>query len=266
MQLSEHFNFSAGVKRLRSASFADVERWVSTFPAVLAAPPTLATTDAICQVFPDTTRIQAEALEAELSDDRSLLSQLEGTMLRKRNHPLVWQEWHPFLYGAIRIMRPMVVFETGVFDGRSSALILAAMSRNNSGELVSIDLPARATIPGATDKMFKGAQTNLPEGCDPGWLVPEHLRDRYRLHLGDSKELLPALLGQYGQIQVFMHDSLHTFEHQSFEYRTAWPHIENHGLLMSDDIFWSAAFHRFSKKKHVPYVNVGDFGIIRVTR
>ena len=266
MQLSAHFNFSAGVKRLRSASFADVERWVSTFPAVLAAPPTLGTTDAVCQVFPSTTRAQAEALEAELSGNRTLLSQLESAMQQKRSHRLVWQEWHPFLYCAVRIMRPRLVFETGVFDGRSSALILAAMSRNNSGELVSIDLPARATIPGATDKMFNGAQTNLPKGCDPGWLVPEQLRDRYRLHLGDSKELLPALLAQYGQIQIFMHDSLHTFQHQSFEYRTAWPHIENHGLLMSDDIFWSAAFHRFSKKKHVPYVNVGDFGVIRVTR
>lgn len=266
MRLSEHFNLSAGVGRLRSASFADVKRWVSTFPAVVSAPSTLPTAEAIRRVFPGTSPEQARALEAEFSGDHSLLSDLEAAMQRRRNHQLVWQEWHPFLYSAIRIMKPKVVFETGVFDGRSSVLILAAMSRNQSGELVSIDLPARGTIPGATDKMFKGAQTNLPEGCDPGWLVPERLRGRYRLHLGDSRELLLSLLEQYGNIQVFLHDSLHTYEHQTFEYRTAWPYIEEGGLLMSDDIFWSAAFHRFSKKSGVQYVNVGDFGVIRVRR
>jgi hypothetical protein len=125
----------------------------------------------------------------------------------------------------IRIMRRQVVFETGVFDGRSSAAILSAMSRNATGELVSIDLPARGEIPDATDKMCGGAQTSLPKGCDPGWLVPDHLGGRYRLHLGDSKELLPSLLSQCGKIDILLHDSLHSYVHQSFEYRTAWAYI-----------------------------------------
>lgn len=264
MRLSEHFNFSSGLSRLRTASIADVRRWATTLPAVASAPPTRTPTQALCEVFPGTTPEQAEAVQLELSGDRNLLSLLETAMLQRRGRPLVWQEWHPFLYGAIRVMCPQVVFETGIFDGRSSAVILAAMSRNAAGELVSIDLPARETIPDATDKMFNGTQTNLPEGCDPGWLVPDYLRERYRLHLGDSKELLPSLLKKYGQIDVFLHDSLHTYEHQSFEYWTAWSHIVNGGLLLSDDIFWSPAFHRFSRKKQAPYVSVGDFGAIRV--
>jgi len=183
-------------------------------------------------------------------------------MLQKRGRQMDWQEWHPFLYGAIRMMRPRVVLETGVFDGRSSALILAAMARNEVGELVSIDLPAIHEIPDATDRIRGGS--SLPKGCDPGWLVPEYLRERYRLRLGDSKELLPSLLRQYGKIDVFLHDSLHTYEHQWFEYRTVWPHMVEGGLFLSDDIFWSAAFHRFARQKRLTYVNLGNFGAARV--
>lgn len=263
MRLSEHFKLSAGITRLRSASSADLKRWITTVPVVLSAPPIIGPTDALCRIFQETTREQAQMLETEFSGDHNLLSHLEGAMLEKRKRKLTWQEWNPFLYGAIRIMRPQVVFETGVFDGRSSAVILAAMARNEIGELVSIDLPARKEIPDATNRMCSGVQTSLPKDCDPGWLVPDYLRGRYRLNLGDSKVFLPMLLQRYGKIDVFLHDSLHTYAHQIFEYDCAWPHIAEGGLLLSDDIFWSAAFHRFARKKRVPYVNLGDFGAIR---
>ncbi|MBS7618990.1 hypothetical protein KEJ25_10480, partial [Candidatus Bathyarchaeota archaeon] len=40
-----------------------------------------------------------------------------------------------------------------------------------------------------------------------------------------SREALPDLLRKLNQIDVFLHDSLHTYEHMSFEYETAWPFI-----------------------------------------
>jgi hypothetical protein len=263
VHLSKYFNLSSGITRLRSASSADLKRWITTFPVVLSAPSILCTVDALCQVFHETTSEQAQMLEAEFSGDHTLHSHLEGAMFEKRRRPLNWQGWHPFLYGAVRIMRPQIVFETGVFDGRSSAVILAAMARNQTGELVSIDLPARKEIPGATDKMCGGMQTTLPKDCDPGWLVPDYLRDRYRLNLGDSRELLPLLLKRHGEIDIFLHDSLHSYDHQLFEYQAAWPYIVHSGLLLSDDIFWSTAFHHFTRKKRIPYVNLGHFGAVR---
>jgi hypothetical protein len=50
-----------------------------------------------------------------------------------------------------------------------------------------------------------------------------------------------------------------------FEYEVAWPHLRPTGLLLSDEIFWSAAFYRFCMKQSVRYVNagVGGFGIVR---
>jgi predicted O-methyltransferase YrrM len=259
MQLSEHFNLASGFSRLKRASAADVKRWITTMPAVISAPKTLKTVNGLCTVFPRVSRSEAEALEAEFFSD-PLHDQLEAAMQEKRNCKLTWQEWHPFLYGAVRILKPRRVMETGVFDGRSSVVILSAMERNQLGELVSIDLPAKEEIPGATDRMCQGLQTTLPKNCDPGWLVPEYLRERQRLHLGDSRKLLPDLLNQ--PLDIFLHDSLHTYSHQIFEYVSAWPHIIKGGLLLSDDIFWSAAFHRFARSKRVSYANLGDFGAI----
>ena len=118
--------------------------------------------------------------------------------------------------------------------------------------------------------LWSSGHFNTDPPCRTGVLVRRlrrlfrNLRGRYRLHFGDSRVLLPPLLKQYGKIDIFLHDSLHTFEHQRFEYETAYPHIAQGGLLLSDDIFWSAAFHQFTRKKQVSYVNLGDFGAVRV--
>ena len=64
-------------------------------------------------------------------------------------------------------------------------------------------------------------------------------------------------------IDIFFHDSLHTFEHMYFEYKTAWPHLSEAGILLSDDIYWSSAFHRFASEVGRPYLRVGRLGAVR---
>jgi Methyltransferase domain len=263
MRLFDYYDLPKVLRRLRRASFGDLRRWVSTLAAVGNAPPPMDVTTAICQVFPGTTRSRANALQSELAADQTLLTTLDAAMTRRRGRSVRWQDWHPFLYAAVRICRPNVVLETGVFDGLSSALILRAMERNSAGELVSIDLPAHETIADSTDRMPEGV---LPPDCCSGWIVPDFLRARYRLRLGDSKRLLRETLEQYKRVDIFLHDSLHTYRHQLFEYNAAWPSVIPSGLLLSDGIFWTAAFHRFSKQQGVRYVNTGDaggFGVVR---
>ena len=260
MRLSDYYEFSGILRRLGRSSVSDIVRWVSTLPAILSAPAPIDALSALCLVFPDTTQSQALALQRELASDERFFSTLDYAMQHRRGRPTVRLGWHLLLYGVVRVSRPKFVLETGVFDGISSALILRAMERNSEGTLISIDLPAREIIVDATDRMPDGA---LPQRCDPGWIVPEALRKRYRLHLGDSKELLPGLLQECGQVDIFLHDSLHTYQHQFFEYEIAWPFITPGGLLLSDDIFWSRAFHRFTRKQKAKYLNVGNFGILR---
>lgn len=226
----------------------------------LTIPPPLSCAQTIKSLFPKVAASKAEALRAELRDDREFTNTVNGKMFEKRQRQAVVAEWQEFLYIAVRLSRPQTTVETGVFDGLSTAIILLALNRNGNGELISIDLPATETIEGSTDSML---ETTLPPGCQPGWLVPDGLRDRHRLLLGDSRELLPRLLSERAKIDIFFHDSMHTFEHQYFEYSQAWPHISDGGLLLSDDIFWSAAFHKFCRERRRRYVRLEGFGAAR---
>jgi hypothetical protein len=111
--------------------------------------------------------------------------------------------------------------------------------------------------------------TALPPGHQPGWLIPERLRARHTLVLGDSRTALPAVLTRHPRIGLFLHDSLHTQAHQAFEYAAVWPHLVEGGLLASEDIFWSPAFHRFCRAHDRPDVSleaqgrVLGFGAVR---
>ena len=105
-------------------------------------------------------------------------------------------EYHRALYTMIRILKPGIVIETGVFEGHSSLSILSALKENNKGFLYSIDLPS----------------PDLPSGKVPGWMVPEHLRKRWDLRAGKSSDLLPTLLLEVKDVDIFLHDSEHSYE------------------------------------------------------
>ena len=102
------------------------------------------------------------------------------------------------------------------------------MNDNNFGKLYSIDVPS-VFVP-------KGMTTITPEGKTSGWAVPDHLKDRWELNLGKSEELLPDILRKLEKIDIFFHDSMHTYEHMMFEYTESWDFIKENGLLLSDDI------------------------------
>jgi len=149
-----------------------------------------------------------------------------------------------FLYLLVRSLKPEIFVETGVSAGESSSFILQAMHDNNFGKLYSVDLP-RATVE-------KGLTTIIPEDKSSGWLIPEYLKDRWELHLGKSEEILPKLFSDLKQIDVFFHDSLHTYDHMMFEYRTCWNYLKENGVLFSDDIVV------MNGKGHSPLVDFAD--------
>jgi predicted O-methyltransferase YrrM len=142
---------------------------------------------------------------------------------------------------------PKIVVETGVATGASSFLILNAIKLNKIGTLYSIDLPNK----------------NIIGNREVGFVVPKELRNNWKLILGDSKTELPKLLSELKQIDIFFHDSLHTYEHMMFEFETAWPHIKEKGLIISDDIYWNNAFIDFAKKVNSQYITFNGIGIIK---
>jgi predicted O-methyltransferase YrrM len=129
-------------------------------------------------------------------------------------------------YALVRALRPHTVVETGVAHGVTSAYILAAMKENGSGRLHSIDLPPHDA----------GAEKAV------GVLVAPHLRERWTLHRGISRRLLPALLRELGGIGMFVHDSLHTYRNMHMEFDQALSVLRPGGAIVADDIEGNTAF------------------------
>ena len=135
-------------------------------------------------------------------------------------------------YLICRALKPSCVLETGVGYGVSSAFILRAMEINAAGALYSIDLPP------------------LGRNADDfvGFLIPESLRRRWHLHRGTSKRILPQLLRQIGQLDMFIHDSLHTNTNVRQELEAVTSHLAPCSIVIADDINENVAFHRWVRR------------------
>ena len=134
-----------------------------------------------------------------------------------------------FCYLACRALQPRVALETGVAYGVTTSFVLKAMAQQGTGELLSIDLPPLGS---AADSFV-------------GFLVPEELRSRWRLYRGQSKRVLPALLRNLESVDLFIHDSLHTYRNMTWEFKEAWSRLRKGGLLISDDVNQNCAFDDF---------------------
>jgi len=145
-----------------------------------------------------------------------------------------------WLYGLVRDRRPRLVVETGVHLGKSSVALLSALRKNGSGRLISIDLPMAG--PGINrDGVEDHAHVVTVE--ETGSLVPRRLRDGWDLRMGDARRLVPLLPSR---VDMFYHDSDHSYDHQAFEYAEAWRRLPIGGVLASDDTDWSMAWSDFT--------------------
>jgi predicted O-methyltransferase YrrM len=133
-------------------------------------------------------------------------------------------------FAVARALRPDVIVETGVGNGISSMYLLLACRLNGKGRLYSID---------------KDIGEYLPAGRQTGWVVPDYLRASWILQLGDAREFLPRTLSEVGAVDIFVHDSLHSYEHMKFEFDAAYPRVRPGGLIMSDDVDFNSAFRDF---------------------
>jgi predicted O-methyltransferase YrrM len=138
-------------------------------------------------------------------------------------------------YLACRQLRPRIVVETGVAYGVTSTYILKALSENGEGELQSVDLPPLARD---ADKYV-------------GYFIPAELRGRWTLNLGPAKKLLPNLLQRAQKIDMFVHDSLHTYHHMRWEFETALSALRPGGILIADDIQGNRAFEELLDRPEI---------------
>ena len=168
------------------------------------------------------------------------------------------------LYFLVRKLKPNLIIETGVHRGVSSLFILQALEDNHKGKLYSIDLPLAKYN---TDSGESTKSVLPPEKV--GICIINKLKKRWNLILGDSKKELPKLLESIESCDMFVHDSKHTYEHMEWEFNKIWSHLQQNGLLISDDTNWNSSFRDFASKvgrKNMELIRDGKskstFGII----
>lgn len=155
-------------------------------------------------------------------------------------------------YAIVRKLQPSVLVETGVCNGVSTLCILLALNENETGQLHSIDFPYRADEPldefrSKTFEKYGGAA--IPSDKEPGWIIPDELRNRWSLTIGKSQRKLPALLTQFDEIDFFAHDSEHSVPCMMYEFELAWEWLAPDGILIADDISWNNSFELFTEHR-----------------
>jgi hypothetical protein len=147
----------------------------------------------------------------------------------------IWNDGDPEFVRAVwclvRHLQPAKVVETGVARGLTSRFILEALARNGHGRLWSIDLPP------ALDTALH---------AQIGAAVEPELRERWTYVEGSSRRRLPGLLAELGEIDLFVHDSMHTEDNVRFELDRAWAVLRPGGAVVVDDIDLNWGFHSFA--------------------
>jgi ubiquinone/menaquinone biosynthesis C-methylase UbiE len=75
--------------------------------------------------------------------------------------------------------------------------------------------------------------------------ISQDLRPRWTYVPGTARQQLPRLLEELTEIDVFIHDSLHTGRNQMFELESAWSAMPDGAVAVVDDIDHSLAFRTF---------------------
>jgi predicted O-methyltransferase YrrM len=119
---------------------------------------------------------------------------------------------------------PSVVVETGVANGASTRTILKAFQDFglSSSKLYSLDIDSRVV----TDEFRSNENFNFILINEPQ-------------NFSDAMKKVPT-------IDIFYHDSDHSYANQMHEYSLAWEKLSYNGVLISDDVNWSNAFLDFS--------------------
>ena len=133
-------------------------------------------------------------------------------MKRMLNHP---DHYQSLLADIIKRERPQVMIETGIESGYSTEHFLTAMDAIGVGHMFSCD--------------------PQPSGFYDAYPI---VHPRFQFIRKASWEALDEIYAMTGRVDLFLHDSDHSWECQTFEYEWAWAHVRSGGIIASDDTGW----------------------------
>lgn len=165
---------------------------------------------------------------AELLEDQELAEHIRRYTRTSARRRLADDDvrWHRHLgwYALVRILRPRHIVETGTDKGRGTLVFASAIQRNNIGRVTTID--------------------NNPAS---GYLIQPPYDEVVSREIGDSLDVLRDL---DTPVDVFLHDSLHTREHETGEYDAIAPALSEGAVVMSDNAHCCDALARWAESNH----------------
>lgn len=116
-------------------------------------------------------------------------------------------------YALLRALKPAHVVESGIDKGLGSCVLAAALLRNGEE--------------GPTGRL-----TGLDINPDAGYLLTGRYAEVTDVRLGDSLTTIPQLSAP---VDLFLHDSWHSAEHERAEFAAIAPHLSPDAMLLSDN-------------------------------
>jgi predicted O-methyltransferase YrrM len=154
-----------------------------------------------------------------------------------------------FLYIIVKFLKPKVIIETGCNMGFSSTFIALAVKENNNGcmfytmDIGGVFEPWEdfTFVKSRKQKINFEKLKNMPPPQVLS-LVPQDLREHIVLLNGSSKDILPGLLKENKEVDIFFHDSEHSYRNIIWESLSAIPYIKKGGYLLVHDVVLNSAF------------------------
>ena len=111
-------------------------------------------------------------------------------------------------YAIVRAMEPSVVVETGTEKGLGSLILAEALRKNRSGRLITIDMEP---------------SSGLLIGDEYGGIIERVINDSL------------LAISKIDQIDIFIHDSDHSAEHEAREFEMLRSRLTTDGIVISDN-------------------------------
>ncbi len=171
----------------------------------------------------------------ELDDDRELAEHFLAVVPRTADRyfadlPMKYSRrvgW----YAILRLLKPGMVVESGIDRGVGTCVLAAAMLRNaadgQGGKIIGLDINTKS------GSYLAGRYASVVE-----------------VIFGDSLEFLK---NTDVAVDIFIHDSLHSVEHETREFELVWPKLSPNGVLMSDAAHVTDVLYEFARRNALAF-------------
>jgi len=177
-----------------------------------------------------------------------------------------------FLYLLTKMLRPKIIIETGCNVGFSSTFIALAVKENDNGCMFYTMDPSLEcclwesllSLKPSHEEKQQVDHDKLRAQYGPLSVVPQDLRKYVIFKAGRSVDILPNLLKDNPKIDIFFHDSEHSYKNTIWECMTIWPYLKTGGYFLVHDASHNLAFKEVSSNMKVS-TKEDNIGIVKKT-